>query len=262
MFSTDATVVDLTAWLCQQQRNSFSLNTFDPWLVEATMWSLWMLGGADYIVNLYFQMCCIFSFQMNDSMTCSEIWHFGAKKLTTQLPHKLSPGPGGYIIVVTRGRVAWYRLRRKEQCVKTGPVTFPPVPPCCTIPASTIHVVLWVVFSESYHFRSYLYSNSQNPGSGECDPEVLPYISLYLWWWTMDSYIPINKGDCINIWTAISERSETNAKGAIWLRPTKDHCLLKQTNKQQFSYLFQPGENYARNFKTIFSAEYAILQGK
>lgn len=120
MFSTDATVVDLTARLCQQQRNSFSLNTFDPWLVEATMWSLWMLGGADYIVNLYFQMCCIFSFQMNDSMTCSEFWHFGAKKLTAQLPHKLSPGPGGYIIVVTGGRVAWYRLKRKEQCVKTG----------------------------------------------------------------------------------------------------------------------------------------------
>lgn len=126
MFSTDATVVDLTARLCQQQRNSFSLNTFDPWLVEAMMWSLWMLGGADYIVNLYFQMCCVFSFQMNDSMTCSEIWHFGAKKLTAQLPHKLSPGPGGYIIVVTRGRVVWYRLRRKGQCVETGPVTFPP----------------------------------------------------------------------------------------------------------------------------------------
>lgn len=100
------------------------------------------------------------------------------------------------------------------------------VPPCCTIPASTIHVVLWVVFSESYHFRSYLYSNSQNPGSWECDPDVLPYTSLYLWWWTMDSYIPISKGDCINIWTIISERSETNARGDIWLRPTKDHSLL------------------------------------
>lgn len=35
-----------------------------------------------------------------------------------------------------------------------------------------------------------------------------------------------------------------------------------KTNKQQFSYLFPPGENYARNFKTIFSAEYAILKGK
>lgn len=117
MFSTDATMVDLTAWSCQQQRNSFSLNTFHPWLVEAMMWSLWMLGGADSIVNLYFQMCCVFAFQMNDCTTCSEFWHFGAKKLTTQLPHKLSPGPGGYLIIVTRGRVAWYRLKRKGQCV-------------------------------------------------------------------------------------------------------------------------------------------------
>lgn len=129
MFSTDATMVDLTAWSCQQQRNSFSLNTFHPWLVEAMMWSLWMLGGADSIVNLYFQMCCVFAFQMNDCTTCSEFWHFGAKKLTTQLPHKLSPGPGGYLIIVTRGRVAWYRLKRKGQCVKTGPVTFPPCTP-------------------------------------------------------------------------------------------------------------------------------------
>lgn len=79
---------------------------------------------------------------------------------------------------------------------------------------------------------------AQTPSSGEEYPEVLHYTSLYLiiphytcddGLWTAD--IPIQKGDYLNIWTVISERLETNARGAIWLRPTKDHSLLK-INKQ------------------------------
>ena len=128
-------------------------------------------------------------------------WHFGAKELPALPPHKLSSGPGAYTIITI------------EFCEtdQGGRGTLSPshlVRPCCTAP---LLCCVWVLLPESCQSRSYLYSFPEpwlrGMGSGGAPP--------CLWWWAIDSCLPLVQKETTNIWTVISERSEPCAGGVI-----------------------------------------------
>lgn len=86
---------------------------------------------------------CVVSFQRNYCMTYGGLT-FWTKGVLSLLPHELSSGTAGYvIIIISVERVSWYRLRRRGcVCMTSHPVTIPLCTTCCTIPGSTIRVVL------------------------------------------------------------------------------------------------------------------------